>query len=62
MTQALKNFWKNESGAAVVDMTILMAGVVGLALSVTFAVSGGMEVMTGEIETTVVDYDLGPGF
>jgi Flp pilus assembly pilin Flp len=57
MTKTIHDFCTNEDGAAVADMTILMAALVGLALAVTSSVSGGMEDLTGELEETMVAQD-----
>lgn len=53
MLKTIKTFAKCEDGASVVDMTMLMAALTGLALAVTTQVAGGLEVLSGEIETTV---------
>lgn len=62
MTNVIKNFLHTEDGAAVVDMTMLMAALVGLALAVTASVSNGMEDLSGELETTMVDHDVSAAF
>lgn len=58
MIKTIQNFLHAEDGAAVVDMTMLMAALVGLALAVTASVSNGMEDLTGELETTMVDHNV----
>ncbi len=62
MTNILRDFYTNEDGAAVVDMTILMAALVGLAMAVTASVSGGLEDLSGELEDTMVAHDTGPAW
>lgn len=60
MTNALKTFWADEDGATVVDMTMLMAALVGLSLAVTVQVSNGMETATSTLSNTVADVQVGP--
>lgn len=55
MTNVMKTFWADENGATVVDMTMLMAALVGLCLAVTVQVSNGMGTASGELSTTVTD-------
>lgn len=62
MTKAFYNFLLIEDGAAVVEMTILMAAFAGLALAVMTQVGGGMEVLTGEMEDVLVAHDAGPAW
>ncbi|MEP3346502.1 MAG: hypothetical protein ABJN34_15735 [Litoreibacter sp.] len=62
MFNTIKKFALTEDGAAVVDMTMLMAALVGLALAVTASVSNGMEDLSGELSTTMVDHDVNPAF
>lgn len=62
MKKMMKTFLKAEDGAAVVDMTMLMAALVGLALAVTVQVSDGMEGLSGELETTMVEHNVDPAF
>lgn len=57
MLNVLKKFAKSEDGASVVDMTMLMAALTGLALAVTTQVAGGLEDISNEIETVVVAQD-----
>jgi Flp pilus assembly pilin Flp len=59
MKSLVKNFLKADDGGTVVDMTMLMAALVGLAIAVTAQVSGGMEDLTGELETVMIDHDAG---
>ncbi|TDT76861.1 hypothetical protein BDE40_0133 [Litoreibacter halocynthiae] len=62
MTKMFTSFLCTEDGAAVVDMTMLMAALVGLALAVTASVSNGMEDLSGELSTTMIDHDVDPAF
>ncbi|SFR41260.1 hypothetical protein [Litoreibacter janthinus] len=62
MKTIVTNFLRTEDGAAVVDMTMLMAALVGLALAVTASVSNGMEDLSGDLSTTMVDHDVNAAF
>lgn len=62
MTKMFKEFLRTEDGAAVVDMTMLMAALVGLALAVTATVSNGMEDLSGDLSTTIIDQDANAAF
>jgi Flp pilus assembly pilin Flp len=62
MTNLIKDFVQNEDGVAVVDMTMLMAALVGLALAVTTQISAGLEDITGELEAVIVAQDAEPSF
>lgn len=62
MKTMIKDFMRTEDGAAVVDMTMLMAALVGLCLAVSVQVSNGMEDLTGDLETTLVDQDADAAF
>jgi Flp pilus assembly pilin Flp len=62
MTKMFKKFLHTEDGAAVVDMTMLMAALVGLALAVTASVSNGMEGLSGDLSTTMIDHDVNAAF
>ncbi len=62
MTNTINKFLLTEDGAAVVDMTMLMAALVGLALAVTASVSNGMEDLSGELSTTMIDHDVNAAF
>ncbi len=59
MLNAIKTFAKSEDGASVVDMTMLMAALTGLALAVTTQVAGGLEDLSGDVEATVAAQDAG---
>ena len=62
MKTMMNTFLRSEDGAAVVDMTMLMAALVGLALAVSVQVSNGMEDLSGDLETTMVDHDVNAAF
>ncbi len=54
MTNMIKNFASNESGAVTVDWVVLTAALVGLGLAVMTVVSGGVEDLSGEIQASLV--------
>ncbi len=62
MKNTVKNFIANEDGAAVVDMTMLMAALVGLALAISAQVSSGMGDLTGELSDTLIAQDTDPAW
>ncbi len=62
MFEVVKTFWKDEDGATVVDMTMLMAALVGLCLAVTVQVTNGMENQTEDLSQTLVDRPVGPAW
>ncbi|MGB3406561.1 MAG: hypothetical protein WBA67_03620 [Jannaschia sp.] len=53
MTQ--QNFLSNESGAVTVDWVVLTAALVGLGLAVMAVVSGGIEDLSGDVNTQLTD-------
>ena len=53
MTQ--QNFLSNESGAVTVDWVVLTAALVGLGLAVMGVVSGGIEDLSGDVNTQLTD-------
>ncbi len=57
MTHMIKDFIKDEDGVALVDMTMLMAALVGLAMAISAQVSSGMSDLTGELEEVIVAQD-----
>ncbi|MEM7473017.1 MAG: hypothetical protein AAF340_16840 [Pseudomonadota bacterium] len=59
MFEVVKTFLKDESGATVVDMTMLMAALVGLCLAVTVQVTNGMDNQTEDLSTTLIDRPVG---
>lgn len=62
MKKAILNFLAQEDGATVVDMTMLMAALVGLCIAVTSLVSNGMDVSSGELRDTVMAVETGPAW
>jgi len=58
----LKSFAASESGAVTVDWVVLTAALVGLGLAVMAVVSGGIEDLSTDINTslTAVDPDMDP--
>ncbi|MDG3042052.1 hypothetical protein [Roseicyclus marinus] len=57
MTNLIKTFAKSESGAVTVDWVVLTAALVGLGLAVMTVVSNGIEDLSGDISTALVDTD-----
>ena len=51
MTNLIKNFAKSESGAVTVDWVVLTAALVGLGIAVMTVVSGGIQDLSGDINT-----------
>ena len=58
MTNLIKNFASNESGAVTVDWVVLTAALVGLGLAVMAVVSGGVEDLSTEISQGLIDNDV----
>ena len=54
MTNMIKNFASNESGAVTVDWVVLTAALVGLGLAVMAVVSNGVEDLSGDINTQLL--------
>lgn len=55
MTSIFKEFLSAENGGTTVDMTMLMAALIGLAIAVTTQVSGGIGNLTSDLETVLVE-------
>ena len=55
MTNMIKNFASNESGAVTVDWVVLTAALVGLGLAVMAVVSTGVEDLSGAIATDLTN-------
>ncbi len=53
MLGSIKTFLSEEDGATTVDMTMLMAAVVGLSMAVASQVSDGTAALTQELSSTV---------
>ncbi len=62
MTNMIKNFVSNESGAVTVDWVVLTAAIVGLGLAVMTVVSGGTETLTGKINTALSSQTISTTF
>lgn len=62
MLNFVKSFLTDEDGATVVDMTMLMAALVGLSLAITVQVTNGMEDLSGDLSATVSTRDTGPAW
>lgn len=55
MTNFIKNFAADESGAVTVDWVVLTAALVGLGLAVMAVVSGGVEDLSTEISQGLIN-------
>jgi Flp pilus assembly pilin Flp len=62
MTALIKNFAKSESGAVTVDWVVLTAAIVGLGLAVMAVVSGGVQDLSGAINTQLTDQTISTTF
>ena len=51
MLNFIKNFRRDEDGAVTVDWVVLTAALVGLGLAVMSVVSGGLEDLSGDINS-----------
>ena len=61
MTNMIKNFASNESGAVTVDWVVLTAALVGLGLAVMAVVSNGVGDLSGDINTQLLaDHTAAP--
>ncbi|WP_405048304.1 hypothetical protein [[Roseibacterium] beibuensis] len=54
-----KTFVASENGAVTVDWVVLTAAIVGLGLATMAVVSGGVEDLSGDIDTQLVSMDIG---
>ncbi len=57
-----QHFLQSEDGAVVVDWVVLTAAAVGLGLAAMAVVSGGVEDLSGEIQTELASIDPGTLF
>lgn len=55
MNTAIQTFLAEEDGASTVDFVMLTAALIGLALSVSTMVTGGVADLTNEVATVVAD-------
>jgi len=62
MTNMIKNFVSNESGAVTVDWVVLTAAIVGLGLAVMSVVSGGTETLTNKISDKMTNQTISSTF
>ncbi|WP_341862535.1 hypothetical protein [Gymnodinialimonas sp. 57CJ19] len=62
MTNFIKNFAADESGAVTVDWVVLTAALVGLGLAVMAVVSNGVEDLSGDINTQLLTDHTAPAF
>ena len=62
MTNMIKNFASNESGAVTVDWVVLTAALVGLGLAVMAVVSGGVQDLSQDIDTQLVGQGIDTTF
>jgi len=53
MLNAIKTFTADEDGAVTVDWVVLTAALVGLGLAVMGVVSGGVDTLSSDINTTL---------
>ena len=53
MTNMIKNFVNDESGAVTVDWVVLTAAIVGLGLAVMSVVSSSTETLTNKVGTAM---------
>jgi Flp pilus assembly pilin Flp len=60
--EMFKNFAKSESGAVTVDWVVLTAAIVGLGLAVMAVVSGGVQDLSGAINTQLTDQTISTTF
>ncbi|WP_380057094.1 hypothetical protein ACFE33_03750 [Falsihalocynthiibacter sp. SS001] len=61
MTNLIKNFVSNESGAVTVDWVVLTAAIVGLGVAVLASVSGGVKSLAGKISSEVSSMTVSNG-
>ena len=62
MTNMIKNFASNESGAVTVDWVVLTAALVGLGLAVMAVVSGGVQDLSQDMDTQLVGQGIDTTF
>lgn len=58
LTALTIEFLRADSGAVTVDVVPLMAALVGLALAVMAVISGGVEDLSADLDTQLVDHDI----
>ena len=57
-----KAFLADESGAVTVDWVVLTAAIVGLGIAVMASVSGGLQDLSGDIETQLTGQGISTTF
>ncbi|WP_456385960.1 hypothetical protein [Profundibacter sp.] len=62
MTNMIKNFVSNESGAVTVDWVVLTAAIVGLGLAVMTVISDGTSTLTNKIKTKMTSQTISTTF
>ncbi len=60
--KTIKTFLSNESGAVTVDWVVLTAALVGLGLAVISVVSGGLEDLSGDINSQLTSDHITDAF
>ena len=59
MINLFKTFAADESGAVTVDWVVLTAAIVGLGIAVMGAVSGGLQSLSGQINSSLTSTEVG---
>lgn len=59
MKQKIAEFLLDEDGASTVDMTMLMAALVGLCLAVSATVAAGIEDLSGDTSSHMQGIEVG---
>ncbi|WP_456385958.1 Flp family type IVb pilin [Profundibacter sp.] len=62
MTDMIKNFAADESGAVTVDWVVLTAAIVGLGLAVMTVISDGTSNLTNKIKTKMTSQTISTTF
>ena len=62
MTNMIKNFANDESGAVTVDWVVLTAAIVGLGLAVMTVISDGTSTLTNKIKTKMTSQTISTTF
>ncbi len=58
MIKEFKRFLADDAGAVTVDWVVLTAATVGLGLATMGVVSGGVEELSGEVDTQLTDQEI----
>ena len=62
MTNFMKNFAADESGAVTVDWVVLTAAIVGLGIAVMASVKSGTSTLTGKISSQLSSQSISTTF